>query len=290
MKHLQLYMAIKAIVDEGSFRKASELLGISPSSLLRQVKGLEEELDAPLFDRFSGGVRLTTVGEIYYRTFNEHLAQMDRAKETVSDLRGVRIGHVRIAVSPELAPHYLFSQVQTFRQTHPRVTFSIIPTPSVSFSEALMEGQADLALILLPVMRSGIETLASRDVSLSVVVPTGSQTVLYPHDLEDHQMIVPTHVSGVREMLDVHFGKRQILLDQAIETDHLLPPHLLPRPSLQFWPAVALDVDALQRLGGQVGVLTGLPRVRLSLCQLGGRVLPVAAARFGMQLQELLHE
>lgn len=290
MKHLQLYIAIKAIVDEGSFRKASELLGISPSSLLRQVKGLEDELEAPLFDRFSGGVRLTTVGEIHYRIFIEHIAQIDRAKEIVSDLRGVRIGHVRIAVSPELAPHYVFSQVRAFRETHPGVTFSIVPTSSTSFAEALMEGRADLALILQPVMRSGIETLVSRDVSLSVVVPSGSQTVLYPHDLEDHQMIVPTPMSGVREMLDVHFGKRQILLEQAIETDHLLPPHTSPRPSLQFWPAIALDVDSIQRLGGQVGVLTGLPRVRLSLCQLGGRVLPVAVARFGMQLQELLHE
>ncbi|MDE0590665.1 LysR family transcriptional regulator [Halocynthiibacter sp. C4] len=286
MRHLQIYRAIKTIAEQGSFRKASELLAISPSALVRQVKALEDELGAELFDRLPVGVRLSTVGEIYHRHFIGHLAEIERANGIVSDMKGMRIGSVSVAVSPQMAISFLPNEIAPFREEHPGVSFSTISTGGEEANTMLLAGSADLGLILEPTERSGVEMLASNDISLSLVLPIGSKTVLYPHELEDHDVILPSRGTGLRRLLDTHFASKRLSVRPAMEADVLLPPRLSPRPSFQFWPARGLSADLVQQMGGQVGIMNGMPRTRLALCQMEGRPLPIAAARFAGRLSE----
>ncbi|WP_380054489.1 LysR family transcriptional regulator [Falsihalocynthiibacter sp. SS001] len=284
MRHLQIYRAIKLIAEQGSFRKASELLGISPSSLVRQVKSIEDELGAEIFDRLSVGVRLSTVGEIYHRHFIGHLAEIDRANGIVADLKGVRIGHVNLAVSAPFASGFLPKQINDFREAHPRVNFSIVTSDREGIGDLLLNGSADLGLMLEPRSRSGIEMLAAERGSISLVLAKGSKTVLFPHELEDHDVIFPTKGTGLRQLLDAHFAQSRLNVLPALEADFLVAPSTLPKPTLQFWPTRALDADMVQNFGGQVGILQALPRCEIALCQIEGRPLPIAAARFVSQL------
>ncbi|MEY8096669.1 LysR family transcriptional regulator [Falsihalocynthiibacter sp. S25ZX9] len=284
MRHLQIYRAIKTVAEQGSFRKASELLGISPSALVRQVKAVEEELGAEIFDRLSVGVRLSTVGEIYHRHFIGHLAELDRANGIVADMKGVRIGQVNLAVSAPFSLGFLPKEIAAFRERHPRVSFSVVTGDSDSINEMLLNGQADLGLILEPKPRSGVETILQEHGSISLVLGKGSKTVLYPHELEDHDVILPTNGTGMRNLLDTHFAQARLNIHQILEMDTLVPPHVSPLPSLQFWPTLALDADIVQQMGGQVGIMQSMPRCNIALCQIEGRPLPIAAARFVSQL------
>lgn len=56
-----------AVADCGSFTKASEILFISPTAIMKQINSLEAHLDLKLVERTSAGVRLTPAGEIIYR-------------------------------------------------------------------------------------------------------------------------------------------------------------------------------------------------------------------------------
>lgn len=288
MRHLQIYRAIKVISEQGSFRKASEILGISPSSLVRQVKALEEELDAEIFDRLSVGVRLSTVGEIYHRHFVGHLAEIDRAKGIVSDLKGVRIGHVTLAVSPELSTGFLPREISAFRAKHPGVSFSVKVTDADGVNDLLLDGSADIGLSINPNDRVGVERFLQSRGSISLVLAEGSKTVLFPHELEDHDVILPTHGHGLRKLLEKHFARSRMKLQPALEADGLMTPCSHPKPSLQFWPTVALDADTVQQMGGQVGIMQGTPRCLIVLSQIEGRPLPLAAARFVSQLDQKL--
>jgi DNA-binding transcriptional LysR family regulator len=284
VRHLQIYRAIRTIVEQGSFRKASELLAISPSSLLRQVKAVEEELGAEIFDRLSVGVRLSTVGEIYYRHFIGHLAEIDRASGIVADLKGVRIGQVNLAVSAPFASGFLPDEIAGFRADHPRVSFSLKISDSDRINELLLSGAADLGLVLEPEKRSGIEVLAKEQGSLSLVLAKGSKTVLYPHELEDHDVILPMQGTGLRRLIDAHFVQARLNVQHVLETDVLMPPVTMPKNSLQFWPTRALNADMVQSMGGQVGIMQNVPRCSIALCQIEGRPLPIAAARFVSRL------
>lgn len=55
------------IAECGSFTKASELLYISPTAVMKQMNTLEAHLDLKLTERTPTGVKLTAAGEIIYR-------------------------------------------------------------------------------------------------------------------------------------------------------------------------------------------------------------------------------
>lgn len=55
------------VAECGSFTKASELLYISPTAVMKQMNTLEAHLDLRLTERTPTGVKLTAAGEIIYR-------------------------------------------------------------------------------------------------------------------------------------------------------------------------------------------------------------------------------
>lgn len=55
------------VAECGSFTKASELLYISPTAVMKQMNTLESHLDLKLTERTPTGVKLTAAGEIIYR-------------------------------------------------------------------------------------------------------------------------------------------------------------------------------------------------------------------------------
>ena len=59
--HLRYFWAV---AHEGKLTKAAERLNVSQSALSVQVKKLEEQLDAPLFEREGRGLKLTEAGRI----------------------------------------------------------------------------------------------------------------------------------------------------------------------------------------------------------------------------------
>jgi DNA-binding transcriptional LysR family regulator len=56
-----------AVADCGSFTKASELLYISPTAVLKQMNSLESSLDLKLIERTPSGVQLTNAGKLIYQ-------------------------------------------------------------------------------------------------------------------------------------------------------------------------------------------------------------------------------
>lgn len=56
-----------AVVDWGSFTKASEHLYISPTAIMKQMNTLESHLDMKLIERTPSGVRLTDAGALIYQ-------------------------------------------------------------------------------------------------------------------------------------------------------------------------------------------------------------------------------
>ena len=56
-----------AVVESGSFNKASSILFKTPPAIMKQINLLEEELDLKLFERKAHGITLTPQGEQIYK-------------------------------------------------------------------------------------------------------------------------------------------------------------------------------------------------------------------------------
>lgn len=68
-----------AVVECGSFTKASEKLFMSPTAVMKQINGLENHLGFSLTERAYSGVKLTPAGEIIYREAKTIIAFSEKA-------------------------------------------------------------------------------------------------------------------------------------------------------------------------------------------------------------------
>jgi DNA-binding transcriptional LysR family regulator len=82
-----------AVAEEGHVGRAAQRVHVSQPPLSRQIRALEDELGAPLFERTSRGMRLLPAGESFLRHARTILAEVDAAKNAVAkaDVARLRI-------------------------------------------------------------------------------------------------------------------------------------------------------------------------------------------------------
>jgi DNA-binding transcriptional LysR family regulator len=79
-------------------RAASDYLNMAPSSISRQIAGLEKELGIDLVEKSRHTVQLTSAGQLVLQYYRDRLSQRETLISGIDDIRGRRKGHIVIAV------------------------------------------------------------------------------------------------------------------------------------------------------------------------------------------------
>jgi LysR family hydrogen peroxide-inducible transcriptional activator len=140
-----------AVARKGSFVKAAESEDVAQPSLSQQIRKLEEELGAPLFERLGRSIRLTQFGEHLLPQAIAILRQLEDAKSSLEALQtGVR-GRLRIGCIPTILPYYLAPFLSGFQALYPDLTIELREDVTSKLVELLQAGEIDLAILALPV-------------------------------------------------------------------------------------------------------------------------------------------
>lgn len=111
MKHLPLgsLRAFEAASRTGSFRAASEELGISPSAISHAIRKLEDLTGTELFEREGRAVRLNVSGEALFRHVSSGFDELRHGLEWI----GSRSGNLlRLHCAPSLATQWLMPRLK----------------------------------------------------------------------------------------------------------------------------------------------------------------------------------
>lgn len=138
------------VARQGSFRKASEALHVSASSIDRQILRVEQELAMPLFERHPTGLRLTAAGELLLHAANNWKKDFTRVCEQLDDLRGLRRGHVRIATIDAINRHFFSTMLKEVHKHYPNISFTLTTINNIHIQQALISGEADFGIMLNP--------------------------------------------------------------------------------------------------------------------------------------------
>jgi LysR family transcriptional regulator, regulator of abg operon len=153
---LQTLEAMVLIERHGTIRAVADELHMSQPALTAAIQQLEEELRAPLLTRSKQGVRFTEFGRAFLAHAKSIVAQSRRAKDEMSQLRGVWEGVVKMAVSPAVALGLLPQALRQFTHQYPSVQVECRDGVYPGVAPSLRDGTLDFALT--PVHRVDLDS------------------------------------------------------------------------------------------------------------------------------------
>src|SRR5579859_7794938 len=114
-----------AVVEGGSFVRAGEALGLTPSGVSRAVARLEARVGVRLFDRTPRAVTLTDEGRRFHAQVAPLLAGLEAAAVAAGAAATVR-GRLRANVDPWFARLVLAPRLSEFMAAHPTLSIELV--------------------------------------------------------------------------------------------------------------------------------------------------------------------
>lgn len=201
-----------AVVDEGSFTRAAEMLFVAQPGVSAQVKRLEQEVGQSLLHRSRTGVTPTTAGEELLPHARAALAAVESGRQAVDALAGLTRGVVRLGTVPGLAPEPLdlASLLAGFHRQFPDIDLQLIEASASELAGQLRGGRLDVAVLATgpeppeglefrPLIRDRIVAVCSEDRRPPLPETVGLS------DFAGHDLLLLSAQSGVRALLDEHF-------------------------------------------------------------------------------------
>ncbi|WP_105381884.1 LysR substrate-binding domain-containing protein [Neorhizobium alkalisoli] len=151
-------------MELGSFAKAADRLGRSPSAISLQLKKLEEQVGETLLQKQGRGLVLTEAGEILLGYARRILELNDEARAAVRSTAKLE-GWVRIGVPQDFAETWLPALLGRFSKNHPRVRVEARVDRGSSMVQSIEKGELDVALTWGALGTPRSEIVARREVA-----------------------------------------------------------------------------------------------------------------------------
>ena len=143
MIDVEALIAFSAVMDAGSFTKAAERLGQTPSGVSRTIARLEKQLGLTLLQRTTRRLHLTDEGAWLLARARALLADLANTEAEAAARRSQPAGLVRVNAATPALGHLLAPLVPAFLDAYPLVQLELTSGETVV---DLIEERADLAI------------------------------------------------------------------------------------------------------------------------------------------------
>ncbi|MEU6537726.1 LysR substrate-binding domain-containing protein [Streptomyces sp. NPDC047000] len=196
-----------AVAETRHFTRAAEQVHVAQPSLSQQIRALERELGADLFQRARGNITLTDAGEALLPLARRILADTETARYEVQELAQLRRGRVRLGATPSVCTGLLPDVLRAFHDRYPGVRLLIEEGGSHDLVRELARGALDLALVVLP-LPAPAPALTARELLREDLVVVSSPDAPAPGrgaavrvgDLEGERLVMFRHGYDLREL------------------------------------------------------------------------------------------
>jgi DNA-binding transcriptional LysR family regulator len=206
MRQLEYFVAV---AEERSFTRAAERVHISQSGVSAQIRQLERDLGAPLFDRSSRTATLTAAGEAALEHARSTLAAAGAVRHAVDDVNRVVRGRLAVGMVTGCTVTPLFAALSEFHATHPGVELELVEDTSDRLVERVRSGGLDLALVgvagelprdlrSLTLISEGLAALVARDHPLAA----GGRRRAALSAVAEHPIVSLPAGTGIRTVFD----------------------------------------------------------------------------------------
>lgn len=139
-----------AVAEHEHFGRAAEACHVSQPTLSGQIRKLEAELGAPLFERGRGGVRITDLGRSVVAEARGVLAGAERIRDAGRAAGDPLGGSLSLGLIPTVAPYLIPRFVRSLRDQLPQLSVTYREDITERLTADLLSGELDAAVLATP--------------------------------------------------------------------------------------------------------------------------------------------
>jgi len=161
LKHgtLPQLSVFEAVARLGNFTRAAEELHMAQPTVSVHIKKLSETVGLPLFEQVGRKVHLTEAGRHLHEACREIFAVLARTEDHVADLRGLKAGRLRIAVSTT-GKYFVPRLLAAYVKANPGIEISMQVQNRQTLIERLAANADDLYVFANPPQEPDVVTQA----------------------------------------------------------------------------------------------------------------------------------
>src|SRR4051794_14498081 len=197
------------IVRLKSFSKAAQTCYRTQPAISAQVRQLEQELRADLFERFGSRISLTTAGKIFAEYAEQMLDLRRRVQDAIAELESNPRGELVIAANEATCIYVLPKVFSEYRQQFPAVQLQVLRSYGSRVVEAVMENSADFGLTQLPVEEKRLQVVNIYRDEIKMIAPVD-------HPMAERKAVLASEIVNNFLILP-KYGKTRTRLNEWLE-------------------------------------------------------------------------
>lgn len=159
------------VARQGNFTRAAEVLSLTQPAVTLQIKSLEQELGASLFDRSGQKITLSEAGRLLLPHAEAVHKIAEQARDEIATLGGEHTGQLTIGASTSIAQYVVPQLVGRFAQKHKKVQFKLLSGNTEQIADMVEAEEVDLGLVEGVVTRRNIKLELLCEDEIVLIVP-----------------------------------------------------------------------------------------------------------------------
>jgi LysR family transcriptional regulator, low CO2-responsive transcriptional regulator len=159
------------VARHASFSRAAEKRFRTQPAISSQIRALEEEVGAKLFDRSGGKVALTGAGKVFQQYAEQTLEARKTMLVTVAEMERVPRGEIVVGANEGTCLHILPEVFAEFRKQYPEVGVQISRLERAKILESIIDNSVDFGVVSAPVDDRRLTVVTIHRDELVIIVP-----------------------------------------------------------------------------------------------------------------------
>lgn len=210
------------VARHSSFSRAGEKRFRTQPAISSQIRALEEEVGAKLFDRSGGKVALTAAGKVFQQYAEQTLDARKGLLVTVAEMERIPRGEIVVGANEGTCLHILPEVFAEFKKLYPGVGVQISRMERAKILESIIENSVDFGVVSTPVDDKRLSVVSIHHDELVIIAPPKHPLSRMRKagiaDVVEFPLLLPK-IGRTRDTLDNLFYEHGLKAQIAMELD-----------------------------------------------------------------------
>jgi DNA-binding transcriptional LysR family regulator len=212
-----------------SFSKAAEKRFRTQPAISSQIRALEDEVGAKLFDRSGGKVSLTAAGKAFQKYVEETLEARKVMLTAIGEMERVPKGEIVVGANEATCLHVLPEVFAEFKKQYPDVNVGIQRAERGKILESIIDNSVDFGVVSIPVTDNRLTVVQiHRDELVVIAAPNHPLSKLKSKsaaisDVVKFPLLLPK-LGRTRDAIEALFHERNLkpIISMELDSSELL--------------------------------------------------------------------